>query len=268
MPKDRQGPCLATLREEAKARMRGTSPGGWAYTDLLGTIRSHGGFLASVAELDAFVEPTNFPDMIRQIEKKNAVVIAGSSGTGKTLAARALCDQARKRNGALDIVVVNPNSDPSSIRQIIQTGPKLFYLEDPWGQNSLRIGSETWTEQLPRMLRDAHPDNQFVVTSRSDMLSGAHALEGLAPWSIELEADHYLNGQLAEIYDKRMDILPPHLQSKALSPTGETGRRQIAARRPPAARSWWHARPPRFRPRCKREWRRKCSLFSCANGKA
>jgi hypothetical protein len=67
------------------------------------------------------------------------------------------------------------------------------------------------------MLRDAHPDNQFVVTSRSDMLSGAHALEGLAPWSIELEADHYLNGQLAEIYDKRMDILPPHLQSKALS---------------------------------------------------
>jgi len=217
VPKDRQGTCLATLREEAKARMRGTSPGVWAYNDLLGTIRGHGGFLASVAELDAFVEPTNFPDMIRQIEKKNAVVIAGSSGTGKTLAARALCDQARKRNGALDIVVVNPNSDPSSIRQIIQTGPKLFYLEDPWGQNSLRIGSETWTEQLPRMLRDAHPDNQFVVTSRSDMLSGAHALEGLAPWSIELEADHYLNGQLAEIYDKRMDILPPHLQSKALS---------------------------------------------------
>lgn len=217
VPKDRQGPCLATLREEAKARMRGTSPGDWAYTDLLGTIRSHGGFLASVAELDAFVEPTNFPDMIRQIEKKNAVVITGSSGTGKTLAARALCDQARKRNGALDIVVVNPNSDPSSIRQIVQTGPKLFYLEDPWGQNSLRIGSETWTEQLPRMLCDAHSDNQFVVTSRSDMLRGAHALEGLAPWSIELEADRYLNGRLAKIYDKRMDLLPPHLQSKALS---------------------------------------------------
>ena len=217
VPKDRQGPCLATLREEAKARMRGTSPGVWAYNDLLGTIRGYGGFLASVAELDAFVEPTNFPDMIRQLEKKNAVVIAGSSGTGKTLAASALCNQARKRNGALDIVVVNPNSDPSSIRQIVQTGPKLFYLEDPWGQNSLRIGSETWTEQLPRMLRDAHPDNQFVVTSRSDMLCGAQAVDGLAPWSIELEADRYLNGRLAKIYDKRMDLLPPDLQSKAFS---------------------------------------------------
>lgn len=217
VPKDRQGSCLAMLREEAKARMRGTSPGVWAYNDLLGTIRGHGGFLASVAELDAFVEPTNFSDMIRQIEKKNAVVIVGSSGTGKTLAASALCDQARKRHGALDIVVVNPNSDPSSIRQIVQTGPKLFYLEDPWGQNSLRIGSETWTEQLPRMLRGAHPNNQFVVTSRSDMLRGAHALKELAPWSIELEADCYLDGRLAEIYDKRMDLLPPHLQSKALS---------------------------------------------------
>ncbi len=217
VPRDLQGPCLSALREEAKVRMRGTSPGVWAYSDLLGTVRSHGGFLASVAELDAFVEPTNFPDMIRQLEKKNAVVIAGSSGTGKTLAARALCDEARKRNGALDIVVVHPSDGPSSIRQIIQTGPKLFYLEDPWGQNSLRTGSEAWTEQLPRMLREAHHYSQFVVTSRSDMLLSSKAVDGLAPWSIELEADRYLNGRLAKIYDKRMDLLPPDLQSKALS---------------------------------------------------
>jgi len=210
--KDRQGACVTALRDEAKTRMRGTSPGVWTYNDLLGTIRTHGGFLASVSELDTFVEPTNFPDMIRQLEKKSAVVIAGSSGTGKTLAARALCEQARKRNGALDVIVVNPNSDPSSIRQIVQAGPKLFYIEDPWGQNSLRTGSETWTEQLPRMLRDAHPGNQFVVTSRSDVLRGAQAGDGLAPWSIELEPDRYSNGRFAQIYDKRMDLLPPNLQ--------------------------------------------------------
>lgn len=217
VPKSRQGLCLGKLREEAKARMRSTSPGVWVYNDLLGTIIDYGGFLASASELDAFVEPTNFPDMIRQLERKNVVVISGSSGTGKTLAARALCDQARKRNGALDMVVVTPSSDPSSIRQIVHTGPKLFYLEDPWGQNSLRAGSETWTEQLPRMLRDAHPDNQFVVTTRSDVLRGAKAVDELAPWTIELEADKYLNGRLARIYDKRMQLLPPDLQSKALS---------------------------------------------------
>jgi hypothetical protein len=217
VPKDRQSRCLAVLREEAEARMRGTSPGVWAYNDLLGTIRAHGGFLASVAELDAFVEPTNFPDMIRQLEKKSAVIITGSSGTGKTLTARALCDQARKRNGALDIVVVNPHDEPSSIRQLVETGPKLFYLEDPWGQYSLRAGSEAWTEQLPRILRDARAGSLFIATSRNDMLRGAQAVEGVAPWLVELEADNYLGGRFATIYDKRMDLLPPKLQSKALS---------------------------------------------------
>jgi len=217
VPKDRQPRCLATLHEEAKARMRGTSPGVWAYNDLLGTIREHGGFLASVAELDAFVEPTNFRDMTRQLEEKNAVIITGSSGTGKTLAARALCNHARTLNGALDIVVVNPNDGPSSIRQIVETGPKLFYLEDPWGQYSLRAGSEAWTEQLPRMLRDARAECLFVATSRSDMLLGAQAVKVCAPWSVELEADRYLDGRFAKIYDKRMGLLPPELQSKALS---------------------------------------------------
>lgn len=217
VPKDRQAPCLTALCEEAKVRIRGSTPGVWLYEDLLGTIRNHGGFLASVAELDAFVSPTNFPDMIGQLEKKNAIVLTGSSGTGKTLAAQALCDHARKRNGNLEVVVVNPNNDPSSIRQIVQTGPKLFYVEDPWGQNSLRTGSETWTEQLPRMLRNAHPGNQFVVTSRSDMLRGAQAVGDLTPWSVELEADHYLNGRFKKIYDRRMNLLPSDLQSKALS---------------------------------------------------
>ncbi|MGA0565539.1 hypothetical protein ACO2RV_24230 [Ancylobacter sp. VNQ12] len=67
------------------------------------------------------------------------------------------------------------------------------------------------------MLRDARGENQFVVTSRSDMLRGAQAVDGIAPWSIELEADRYLNGRFAQIYDKRMDLLPPDLQAKALS---------------------------------------------------
>ncbi|RCW65164.1 hypothetical protein [Pseudorhodoferax soli] len=216
VPKNRQDQCLAALRTEAKSRMAGISPGAWAFNDLLATIRAHGGFLASVAELDAFVPPSNYPDMVRQLDRKHAVVIAGSSGTGKTLAAQALCDRARRKNGALDIVVVDPNSDPSSIRQLVQTGPKLFYLEDPWGQNSLRVGSATWTDQLPHMLRGANAGNRFVVTSRSDMLSSAQAGQEFDPWIVQLEADRYHDGRLAEIYDRRMDLLPPELQSVAL----------------------------------------------------
>jgi hypothetical protein len=216
VPKSRQPECREELRKEAQRRMRESAPGVWARDDLLGTIRAHGGYLASTAELAAFVPPANFEDMAALLQEKNAIVITGPSGTGKTLAAIALCDLERQRDGRLDIVPINPNDDPATTRRLVDTGPTLFYVEDPWGQYSLRHGSEAWTEQLPRLLRDARPGRQYVVTSRSDMLGHARADHELKRWSIELDADHYRNGELAQIYDKRMDLLATDLQSKAL----------------------------------------------------
>lgn len=216
VPQSRQLDCSKKLREEAQRRMRGLNPGVWTRDDLLGMIRAHGGYLASAAELADFIPPANFNDMAALFKKKNAIVISGPSGTGKTLAAIALCDLARQSNGRLDVVLVSPNDDPSTMRTLINTGPTLFYVEDPWGQYSLRRGSEAWTEQLPRLLRCAQPGHQYVVTSRNDMLSHARAYQELKRWSIELDADHYRNGELAEIYDKRMDLLATDLQPKAL----------------------------------------------------
>ena len=216
VPQSRQPDCREELRKEARRRMRGTAPGVWTRDDLLGTIRSHGGHLASAAELAAFIPPANFEDMLAMLQAKNAIVITGPSGTGKTLAAIALCDEARKRDGKLEVITVNPSDDPSSTRRLIDTGPTLFYVEDPWGQYSLRGGSEAWTDQLPRLLRDARPGHQYVVTSRSDMLGQARAGEDLKRWSLLLDADHYRNGELAQIFDKRMDLLATDLQSTAL----------------------------------------------------
>jgi hypothetical protein len=216
VPQSRQPDCREELRKEAQRRMRGSAPGVWTRDDLLGTIRAHGGYLASATELAAFIPPANFTDMAALVQEKNAIVIIGPSGTGKTLAALALCDLARQRDGRLDIVPVDPNDDPSTTRRLVDTGPTLFYIEDPWGQYSLRRRSEAWTEQLPRLLREARPGHQYVVTSRSDMLGFARADQELRRWSIELDADHYRSGELAQIYDKRMDALATALQSKAL----------------------------------------------------
>lgn len=216
VPHSRQMQCREQLCQEARRRMRGTSPGVWTRDDLLATIRAHGGSLASAAELVGFVRPSNFDEMGSLLQKRNAIVITGPSGTGKTLAAIALCEMARQHDGRIDIVSVNPNDEPSITRRLIDTGPTLFYVEDPWGQYSLRRGSEAWTEQLPRLLKDARPGHQYVVTSRSDMLGQARANDGLKRWSIELNADQYSNGELAHIYDKRMDLLATDLQPKAL----------------------------------------------------
>src|SRR5690606_29033131 len=134
---------------------------------------SFGGYLASAPELEAFVPPANYDAMKSKLEVENAVVITGPSGTGKTLAALALCDSTRRRT-KLEIINVNVNNDPSSTRSLVDSGPMLYYIEDPWGQYSLRGGSEAWTEQLPRLLREARPEHQYVITSRTDMLGSAN----------------------------------------------------------------------------------------------
>lgn len=216
VPQNRQEECRTRLRKEALQRMRGTSPGVWTREDLLSVIRGCGGYLASAPQLESFVPPANYQDLRDTLQRRNAVVITGPSGTGKTWVALALVDQAQQRPSPPEIIQVNVNNGPSSTRKLSDTGPKLFYVEDPWGQYSLRGGADIWTEQLPRLLREAHAEHQYVVTSRTDMLSQSRADEGLKHWTVVLDADQYRDGELAVIYDKRLDLLATDLQAKAL----------------------------------------------------
>lgn len=215
VPKVEQQNLINTLRLEAKRRTRGNSPGLWTSDDLLATVRAHGGFLANAASFEHFVPPANFDQMLRLLNDKNAVVIKGPSGTGKTQAALMLCDIARRGDGALEVVTIGVNDAPTNVRKLVNDGPTLYYIDDPWGQFSLCAGSEAWTEQLPRLLIKATPDHRFIITSRSDMMHSANVGEGLDMWSIELDASQYRDGQLRDIHDNRMDQLPAALQIKA-----------------------------------------------------
>lgn len=212
--KTRQDGLLEELRREARRRTRSTTPGIWTREDLLATIRKYGGFLSSSANLDHFVPPANFLEMKRRLSK-GAVVIRGPSGTGKTEAARKLCDWARDRDGTLEVVALGAADTPSAALKLVNSGPTLFYVDDPWGQYSLSGGAEAWTEQLPLLLRKANPGHQFIVTSRTDMMRGGRVGETLDHWAVDLESKHYAAGQLGEIYDRRMDQLPPSLQTMA-----------------------------------------------------
>lgn len=217
VPKGRQSKLLRDLRGEAKRRMRASTPGIWTRQDLLGTVRKHGGFLSSAASLELFVPPSNFDQMTKLLEDRSAIVIRGPSGTGKTQAALKLCELARDRDGTLEIVTVGPDDSPAGTRKLVDAGPTLFYVEDPWGQYSLRGGSEAWTEQLPRLLEKASPDHLYVITSRDDMMLSGKVGTGLDHWSIELDGDQYTDGPLITIHDNRMDQLPPELQAKAFA---------------------------------------------------
>lgn len=212
---DRLDRCRARLREEASIRMRGSRPGIWTRADLVRLVREHGGYLASAPELETFVQPANWDALLDRLDREHALVITGPSGTGKTRAALALFETMHQRIPELSIVTVS--GDPATIRTTVHDGPTLFYVEDPWGQYSLRGGSEAWTDQLPRMLRDARGDRIFIVTSRSDMLGLARADTNLTRWSVLLDADQYRGAPLARIYDIRLNALPAALQGPAHS---------------------------------------------------
>jgi hypothetical protein len=218
IPLDRQDDCLQDLRSEAKRRSLGYYGGVWLGTDLQTSIGQFGGSWSAVGDLELFVAPSNFPKLLDLLEKKNAVILAGPSGIGKTWSALALCDAARKSEPTLQLQVVESQSSPSNIRvSSSAAGPTLVYIEDPWGQYSVYPSGAAWAAQLPSMLRAAKPGLRYVITSRSDMLSKAGASQDLAPWLVEPETEHYANGEIEKIYENNIPVLPPDMQLKALT---------------------------------------------------
>lgn len=216
VPQNKQDACLFALRAEAKARMLGVYSGAWVREDLLVTIRQYDGSWGGAGVLKKFVPPSNFCELEEMLDRKNAVVITGRSGIGKTYAALALCELARKSEPVLNVISIDASSSPSTVRQLPGPGLALIYVEDPWGQYSLRPGADAWTTQLPALLRAAEPGKRYIITSRNDMLTSAGATELLKPWAVELDSENYVSGELELIYEHNMQLLRPHLQLKAL----------------------------------------------------
>lgn len=216
IPQNQQAKCLQDLHHEAKRRMLGYFGRVWLRKDLQTTIGQYGGSWSAVGDLALFVPPSNFPQLLELLDKKNGVVLAGPSGIGKTWSALALCEAARESEPALNLIVVDSQSSPSNIRASSALGPTLIYIEDPWGQYNIYPSAAAWTAQLPSLLRAAKPGMRYIVTSRRDMLNTAGATEDLAPWSVELESKHYAKGEMERIYENNMQVLPPAMQLKAL----------------------------------------------------
>lgn len=202
--------CLKVLREEARIRMKGTAEGVWRREDLEHVIRQHEGYLASSPEIENYVKPTNWPDLLKAMRDKHAALIIGQSGTGKTLATDVLYHDLRREIPGLKRVKIAEG--PSQLRDDQTLSPVLFDIEDPWGRFDFDEERRAWNDQLDKFFANARHDRMIVATTRRDVADSAKVLKTMRAWLVPLEAEHYGDAQRARLYRTRIPALPWELQ--------------------------------------------------------
>lgn len=210
VPHAKSKACLAGLRVAAIERMRGVGAGRWTREEMASVVQAHDGRLARLAELDTFVRPTNWGDLLKALRENNAIILTGTSGTGKTTTAKVLADVLSRETPGLSIVPIDKG--PQQVRNDTTAEPVLYLIDDPWGHYRFEPDARPWNDELGRLLETASGNRRFIVTSRTDVLreSGARALP--QKWYARLEAENYGRPQRVRLFETRLSRLSPHLQ--------------------------------------------------------
>ena len=98
VPHSKMKTCIKQLEEGTLQRMRGTWAGVWKRQDVVEIIEALGGYDGTAKDLAKFVPPANWDELLAQLKSKNAIVLTGPSGTGKTTTAKALIAFMREEN--------------------------------------------------------------------------------------------------------------------------------------------------------------------------
>ena len=213
VPNARWEECRRALREEARVRIGGAGGGRWTRPELERVIRRHDGYIASSPELEHYVHPTNWAELLTAMTQRHAALIIGQSGTGKTLATEQLYEELRKAVPGLARVAITLG--PQQLKEDTTERPVLFDIEDPWGRIDFDPQRRPWNDQLAQFFSDASHDRMIVATTRLDVAQTAGALDGVKPWLVTLEAEHYGANERRRLYRTRIDALPRKLQAVA-----------------------------------------------------
>ncbi|HYR06345.1 MAG TPA: hypothetical protein VEQ60_01175, partial [Longimicrobium sp.] len=194
--------CIREVREDVRRRLTGYASGEWTKSDLLAVLSRHGGSVLPTHAMDHYVRPRSYAEIQRTLNELHAVVIAGPSGTGKTLTAEII--ETEFRRAPVPFAIVGEEHGPGFVRgHMVRSDPVLFHLRDPWGTNRLTPDASRWSDELPKLLRNAGPGRKFLITSRSDVLlsAGRRLAKELAPYTVRIEIEDYGRDRLAKIYE-------------------------------------------------------------------
>ncbi|GLR97768.1 hypothetical protein GCM10007858_54100 [Bradyrhizobium liaoningense] len=214
VPYPKLATCRKALREDALLRMRGAAHGVWDRSDIERAITSADGYTGESEALEGFVPPTNWTELKQALDERNAVIITGASGTGKTRVAKALIAHLRNNMRGLRHVIIQ--GGPEKILSDQQPGPVVFEIEDPWGRFRLEPASAPWNDAIDDVLQSSRPDRKFVVTSRSDVLHESNPKSLKKKWFVTLEEENYGTKERIALFENRLPSLAPKLQAIGL----------------------------------------------------
>ena len=207
--------CVEELEKGALARMKGARAGVWTRQEVIKVVEAHGGYDGVSKDLHQFVPPANWEDLLDQLRTRNAIVLTGPSGTGKTTTSKALIATLRNENPGLSHIKIEDG--PERLRDDKTTGPGHFRNRRPVGKYRTEPDSLPWNDAINEFLASASPDRMFVITSRSDVMKGAKLKSLDDRFVIKLLAGHYRTSDRGKLFDMRLKGLPRAEQVSALN---------------------------------------------------
>lgn len=199
VPPQKRAACRAALIESVRLRLLNKLPGAWKGEELEKTIESHGGFFPPDQNP---VLPDNFGQFLAKLAERNAVLITGTAGTGKTTIARKLATDLQLEGDRAELV--RGSEGLGKVEEAMDApGRHVFLIEDPWGGYEVGPQADLWRKALPELIAKARPDKRFVITTRTSVRQTAmeRLTLGLAEIEVALLPEHYSAKARVEIFE-------------------------------------------------------------------